>query len=144
MRDEAPLIFARKLGGLFPVNAAARDAVSAIDGQCVVKITKATRNQRRRALYWVVTQIVTDALNDMNGTTLTEADMHDIIRKKLGYYDEVRLPSGAVHIKYHSTSDRKMAEPDRAKFMERAFAVYSRWLGVPVETLTTEAHREAA
>jgi hypothetical protein len=143
MRDEAPLIFAKRLGGLFPVNGAARDALTAIEGQCVVKITRATANQRRRSLYWVVTNIVTDALNDLNGTTLTEQDMHDIIRKKLRYFDEVRLPSGDLFIKYHSTSDRKMSEPDRAKFMERAFAVYSRWLGVPVESLLEEGRKAA-
>ncbi|WP_016744367.1 hypothetical protein [Rhizorhabdus wittichii] len=143
MSDEAPLIFARKLGMLAPVNGAAREALKAIDGQCVVKITRANRNQRRRSLYWVVCSIVADALNDMHQMTLTDQDVHDLIRKKLGLFDSQVLPSGDVHIKLRSTSDRAMGEPERAAFTDRAFRVFSQWLGVPVETLLEEGRAAA-
>lgn len=144
MSDTAPLIFERRLGGLFPVNPAAREALTAVEGRCVIKITRATRNQQRRSLYWVVTGIVADVLNDMHGTTLTDQDLHDIIRRKLGLYTEVTLPSGDVHVKLRSTSDKAMAEPERAAFTDRALKVYSAWLGIPVETLTDEARQTAA
>lgn len=139
MSDKAPLIFAKRLGGLFPVNPAARAAVEAVQGQCVVKITRATRNQRRRAKYWIVAEIVAGLLNDAHGLTLTDDDLHDITRKKLGLVDRVTLPSGEVHERLRSTGDRAMQEPERAAYTTKAFAVWSAWVGVPVETLTSEA-----
>lgn len=139
MVELPPLIFERRLGGLFPVNPAAREAIAAIEGRAVVKITKANRNQKRRSLYWIVVGIVTELLNDKHGTTLTDADMHDIVRKKLGYYNEVILPSGEIYFKLASTSDKAMPESERAIYMNKAFAVFERWTGVEVATLTSEA-----
>lgn len=139
MTDEAPLIFAQRLGGLFPVNAAAKEAVKAIHGQCTVKIGKATRNQRRRSLYWVVCSIVVGLLNDLHDLTLSDQDLHDITRRKVGLYDEVTLPSGEIHIKLRSTSDRAMQEPERAAYTDKAFTMWSKWVGVPVDTLAREA-----
>lgn len=138
MPDEAPLIFEPRLGMLSPVNPSAREAVQAIEGRVRVQITRVARNQRRRALYWLVTAIVADLLNDAHGLALTDDDLHDIIRTKLRMYDEVTLPSGEVHRKLHSTSDKAMAEPERAAFMTKAFEIYSRWTGVDVETLRRE------
>lgn len=139
MSDQAPLVFERKLGMLSPVNPAAREAVEAIEGRCVVKITAARRNQRRRSLYWIVTGIVADLLNDAHGLSLTDNDLHDIIRIKLRMFDEITLPSGEVHRKLHSTSDKAMAEPERAAFTNEAFRIYSLWTGVDTETLRREA-----
>ena len=140
MADTPPLIFARRLGGLFPVNLAAKEAVAAIEGQCAVKITRATRNQKRRSLYWVLASIVAEALNDMHGLTLTDQDLHDITRDKLGLGYDVELPSGDVLHKRKSTSDRSMPEPERTAYTTKAFNLWSRWIGVPVEVLTREAH----
>lgn len=137
--DEAPLFFERRLGGLFPANAAARDAVAAIEGKVTVKITRANRNQRRRALYWLVASIVTPLLNDMHGLDLTESELHDLTRKRLGMVDHVVLPSGDTIERLHSTSDGAMQEPARAAFTDKAFRLWSRWVGVPVDTLTQEA-----
>jgi hypothetical protein len=36
-----------------------------------------------------------------------------------------------------------MTEPDRAAFVTWAFETLSKWLGVPVETLTEEARNAA-
>lgn len=136
--DEAPLLFEPKLGMLSPVNPAAREAVQHIQGRCVVKITGARRNQRRRALYWIVTGIVADLLNDAHGLALTDNELHDIIRTKLNMFDEITLPSGEIYRKLHSTSDRAMTEPERAAFTNKAFEIYSRWTGVETETLRRE------
>ena len=137
--DEAPLIFAAKLGGLFPVNPAAKEAMQGIDGQCVIKITRANRNQRRRSLYWIVCGIVSGLLNDLHNLTLTDNDLHDITRRKLQVFNKIELPSGEEYIKLRSTSDRAMTEPERAAYTTKAFAMWSQWIGVPVETLTREA-----
>lgn len=144
MADDAPLIFAARLGGLFPVNMAAKAAMQGIDGQCVVKVTRATRNQRRRSLYWVVASTVAELLNDMHDLTLTDNDLHDITRDKLGAVDEIELPSGEVFKRRKSTSDRAMPEPERAAYTDKAFKLWSRWVGIDVDTLTHEAERDAA
>ena len=109
------------------------------EGTVTVRISGGKRNQRRRSLYWVVCALVTQVLNDANDLTLTDDDLHDLTRKKLRLYDEITLPSGEVHIKLRSTSDKAMSEADRAVYTDRAFAVWSSWIGVPVDVLTREA-----
>jgi hypothetical protein len=138
LTDTAPLIFETRLNMLAPVNPAAREAVQSFKGRCVVKITGAARNQRRRGLFWIVTGLVANILNDMHDLTLTDQDLYDIVRRKLRMYDEIVLPSGEVHQKLWSTSDRAMTEPDRAEFTNKAFHVYELWTGIPVEDLRRE------
>lgn len=141
MTDKAPLYFTARLGGLFPANAAAEDAMKEITGTVRATLTGGKANQRRRSLYWVLVSIVTPILNDMHGMTLTDDDLHDIMRDKLGMFDEVRLPSGEVHRKRHSTSNRAMNEADRAEYLNKCIAVWSTWTGIDVATLTAEGQR---
>ncbi len=133
--DEAPLIFSRKLGMLAPANQAASEALRAIDGNVVVKITKANRNQRRRSLYWSVAAVVAKALSDMHDMVLTENDLHDLSRRKLGLFHTLVLPSGDVHYKLKSTADKHMTEPERAAYTDKAFKVWSQWLDCDLDTL---------
>lgn len=144
MADHAPMFFQARLGGLFPANAKAEEAMREIDGRVKVTITGGKANQRRRSLYWVLVSIVTPILNDQHNMTLTDDDLHDIMRDKLGMYDEVRLPSGEVHRKRWSTSNRAMNEHDRAEYLNKCIDIWSRWTGIDVTTLTHEAEREAA
>jgi hypothetical protein len=137
--DRAPLFFDVRLGGLFPANAAAEHAMQEIKGRVRVEITGGRANQRRRGLYRVVAALVVPLLNEQYGLTLDDDDLHDITRDKLKLFDEVALPSGEIHRKRRSTSNRAMNEADRADYTNRAFALWSTWCGVPVETLTREA-----
>ena len=141
MTDKPPLIFTAKLGMLAPVNAAARAAVAACVGDVTVQIKRATKNQRRRSLYWVVAEIVTGIMNDLHGLDMTEQELHDQTRKRLGMVTPITLPSGAVIERLHSTSDAAMQEPERAAYTTKAFALWARWTGVPVETLTAEGRK---
>lgn len=143
MTDRAPLYFTARLGGLFPANAAAEDAMKEITGTVRATLTGGKANQRRRSLYWVLVSIVTPILNDMHGMTLTDDDLHDIMRDKLGMYQELTLPSGEVHRKRHSTSNRAMNEADRAEYLNKCIAIWSTWTGIDVSTLTAEAERAA-
>ena len=135
---DAPLYFDAKLGGLFPANRVAAEAMQHITGRVTVKITGGKANQRRRSLYWVLVGIVIPLLNDAHNMTLTEDDLHDIMRDKLGMFDEVTLPSGEKHRKRHSTSNRAMNEAQRTEYLERCLAIWEKWCGVPVETLRHE------
>lgn len=144
MSDKAPLVFETHLGMLRPANAAAATAMQDIKGRVRVEIKGGVANQRRRGLYWSVAALVVPLLNDAHGLTLDEQDLHDITREKLRLYDEIVLPSGEVHHKLRSTSNRAMNEAERADFTTRALSIWSTWTGVDVTTLQTEAERLAA
>jgi hypothetical protein len=139
MSDKPPLLFDVRLGGLFPANVAAQEALREISGRVRCEITGGRANQRRRGLYWSVASLVVPLLNQAYRLTLDEADLHDITRDKLRLYDEVILPSGEVYRKRRSTSNRAMNEADRAEFTDRALALWSTWTGVDVTTLRNEA-----
>jgi hypothetical protein len=144
MSDDAPLFFEARLGGLFPANAKAEEAMQEIKGRVSVKITGGRANQRRRSLYWSVASLVVPLLNQAHQLTLDEDDLHDITRRKLKLYDEIKLPSGEVYLKLKSTSNRAMNEADRAAYTTRALELWSMWTGVDVTTLRNEAEELAA
>ena len=144
MPDRAPLFFQAHLGMLKPANAAAEAAMREIKGRVRVTMTGGTANQRRRGLYWLVAALVAPLLNERHNMTIDDNDLHDITRDKLRLYDEVTLPSGDVHRKRRSTSNRAMNEADRAEFTDRALALWSQWTGVDVTTLRAEAENDNA
>ena len=115
-----------------------------VKGKVRVTITGGIANQRRRGLYWLVAALVIPLLNEQHNMALDEDDLHDITREKLRLYDETTRPSGEVHHKLRSTSNRAMNEADRAEYTDKAFAIWSKWTGVDVETLRREAEDMAA
>jgi hypothetical protein len=139
MTDKAPLFFEAKLGMLKPANVAAENAMREIKGRVRVEIRGGSANQRRRGLYWAVLALVVPLLNNRFQMTLDDNDLHDITRDKLKLFDEVKLPSGDVHRKRRSTSNRAMNEAERAEYTDKALQLWSTWTGVPVETLGSEA-----
>lgn len=139
MSDKAPLYFETRLGMLKPANAAAETAMRDIHGKVRVEIKGGLANQRRRGLYWLVAALVVPLLNEAHGLTLDEQDLHDITREKLRLFDEIALPSGDVHHKLRSTSNRAMNEAERADFTDRALNLWSTWIGVDVTALREEA-----
>lgn len=143
MTDRAPLYFEARLGMLKPANRAAEEAMREITGTVRATLTGGKANQRRRSLYWVLVSIVTPILNDMHNLALTDDDLHDIMRTKLGMFDEVTLPSGDVHRKRWSTSNRAMNEADRADYLNKCISIWSTWTGIDPTTLTAEGQRAA-
>ena len=139
MTDKAPLLFQARLGGLFPANAAAETAMHEVAGKVRIEIKGGVANQRRRSLYWCVASLVVPLLNEAHNMTLDENDLHEITRQKLNIGQWIELPSGERHFKPASTSNRAMGEPERAAYTSAAFALWSRWTGVPVDTLAREA-----
>jgi hypothetical protein len=139
MAESAPLYFTVRLGGLFPASAKAEEAMREIKGKVRVEIKGGTANQRRRGLYWSVAALVAPLLNQQYGLTIDEDDLHDITRDKLKLYDEVVLPSGEIHRKRRSTSNRAMNEAERAEYTDKALHLWSTWTGVEVTALREEA-----
>lgn len=138
--DKAPMIFEVRLGGLFPSNAVAEQAMRDLKGRVKVgHISGGVANQRRRGLYWSVLALVVPLLNDKHGMTLDDDDLHSITRTKLRLYDEQVLPSGEVYHKLRSTSNRAMNEAERADYTDRALHLWSTWVGIDVTTLRAEA-----
>lgn len=144
MAERTPLYFAKRLGGLYPACPAAEKALAAVDGRVRVRITSSRGNDKRMSLYWVVLTIAAPILSDLcQGEPMDEAMLHRVLKDRLGLYTETILPSGEVVKNYDSISFAKMPENERAAFIDRAFVCLSKWLGIPVETLTTEARNAA-
>lgn len=140
MADSPPLFFTRRLGGLFPANADAEKALAAIDGQVRVKITRTQGNNKRIALYWIVLGLAAPMLSEQcEGDALDATLLHRVLKDRKGLYTETVLPSGEIIRNYDSISFATMPENERAAFIDWAFETLSKWLDVPVETLTAEA-----
>lgn len=138
MREEPPLIFEKVLGTLRPANGAAADALNAIQGRVVVKFTKMNRNQRRRAWYWVMLDVVAEVLTESTGTPWDAECLHDDVRQILGLGEWLESPSGRRKFKPRSTSDRSMSEVERARWTDRVATYFSRQIGVEMHTLIEE------
>lgn len=139
MADSPPLLFVGVLGKLAPANDAAAKAMRAIGrDQVVVKITKATRNQRRRSFYWTMLDVASEVFADTTGTPWDAETLHDELRKSLRFGVELKTPSGRVIWKPQSTSDKSLTEVDRARWTDRVATFLSRELGVPIADLMEE------
>jgi hypothetical protein len=136
--DQPPLFFAKRLGGLYPANPAAEQALAAVDGKVRVKITRTHGNNRRLSLYWIVLGIAAPML-DEQAPGLTDDLLHKVLKDRRGLVRIVRLPSGEEVKDYDSISFASMTEVERAGFIDWAFKTLSGWLGVSVEELTNEA-----
>ena len=137
--DKAPLYFEAHLGMLRPANRAAEEAMREISGRVRVTMTGGKANQARRAVYWIIAGLIVPILNQRYNMTLTEDDLHDIMRDKFRMYDETVLPSGEVHRKRWSTSNRAMNEADRTDYLNKCLAVWETWTGIDPATLRREA-----
>jgi hypothetical protein len=145
MADSPPLFFERRLGGLFPACPAAEKALAAVTGRVRVKITRTQGNNKRIALYWIVLGIAAPLLSEQcSGDAIDDEMLHDILKDRRGLYSISVLPSGEIVKNYRSISFHQMDEAERAKYIDWAFETLSKWLGVPVETLTREAQEQAA
>lgn len=140
MSDQPPLIFRRVLGSLRPVGPIAEQAVAALDdGPVRVRITRTAGNVRRNALYWSVLGLAAPMLSErIEGDAIDAEMLHRILKDRRGLVRVIMLPSGDTIKDYDSTSFAKMAEPERAAFVDWALDTLSKWLGCNVEDLRRE------
>lgn len=140
--DKPPLLGRVALGRIVPSNGSARDALRASEGLDIrFEIKRSGANQRRRAFYWVMLDVASEALTDRTGVPMDAELLHDVLKRKLGLGEEIALPSGEIIFKPKSTSNRAMTEPERARWTDRCVAVLSHWLSVEISELMDEARR---
>lgn len=144
MSDKPPLIFRPVLGSLRPANRFADEAVKSISGPVVVKITKATANQRRRGYYWVLLGVAAQVLQDRDGQPWDAELLHEEMKEALGLGRYLTTPSGRKVFKPRSTSDASMTEPERARWLDRVSNALGQWTGIPAEDLMREAREQEA
>jgi hypothetical protein len=137
MADSPPLLFTRRFSGLFPANAAAEEAVKAIDGKVRVEFKSMRGNARRNALYWACLGVAAPML-DEKAPGITVDLLHKVLKDRAGLVRIVTLPSGEQVKDYESISFAKMTEPERAGFIDFALKTVSAWLGVDVTDLRRE------
>lgn len=138
MADTAPIICEQVFGTLRPANAYSAEALKAIQGKCVVKVTRMTRNQKRRAWYWIMLDVVAEQLADSTGTPWDAETLHDDLRQRLKLGTTLLTPGGREVFKPTSTSDRAMSEIERARWTDRVATYLSRQVGVEVHQLIDE------
>lgn len=144
--DKPPLIFAKHLGALRPVNRAALEAMNGLEpGKHIkVKVTSMTRNQRRRGFYWVMLTVAAEVLADRTSDPWDAELLHLELKKVLKLGVTFTTPSGREVFKPRSTSDAKMPELERARWTDRCATTLSHWIGVPIADLMDEVRSRAA
>lgn len=143
MADSPPLIGRVRFGTLQASNGPGRDALKACEGMEVrFEIKKSGANQRRRGFYWVMLDVAADALTDATDSPWDAESLHDELKRKLRLGTQLLNKKGEeVGFKPHSTSNRAMTEPERARWTDRCAAVLSHWIGCEVVELMNEARR---
>lgn len=144
--NKPPLIFAKHMGALRPVNRAAIDMLNALEpGKHVkAKITSMTRNQRRRGFYWVMLTVAAEVLSDRTNDPWDAELLHLELKKVLKLGVTFTTPSGREVFKPASTADGNMGEAERAHWTNRCANVLSHWVGVPIHDLMDEVRSRAA
>ncbi len=144
-RDREPLLFTLKLGALRALSKASMDALASLmPGDIVELVIKRARpNQRRMNLYWAVAGKAAENWPMAVGT-MTSQMLHRETKENLGIGHVVETKKGRRIFDPDSISFADMTEDQRAAYITAAFALWSRALGVDVQTLLDEAKREAA
>lgn len=142
MSDKPPLLFEVRFGALHPINTTARDAVKAIPpGPVRIEIKRTRANERRRGFYWTMLDVAAEALTDATGFPFDQETLHGELKKRLGLGETFTTPSGHTIFKPKSTSNRAMAEPERARWTDRCGTVLSHWIGCEITELMDETRR---
>ena len=142
MSDKPPLMFEARLGALHPMSTAAREAIKAIPAGLVrIEIKRTRANEGRRGFYWIMLDVAAEAMTDSTGFPFDQETLHTELKKRLGLGETFTTPSGHTIFKPKSTSNRAMAEPERARWTDRCANVLSHWLGCEISELMNEARR---
>ncbi|MEO1169638.1 MAG: hypothetical protein AAFW97_13100 [Pseudomonadota bacterium] len=141
MPDKPPLLVRRAFGALRPTNSVTESAILAYPEDAVlrVKITKASGNTKRNALYWVVLAVFCEHMAErLPGAT--PAAMHRKLKRDLGLAAPiVSAKTGEIiDYDYESISFNSMPEHERSEYVNAAFDKLASWLGCTVQELTQE------
>jgi len=89
------VLMTRRLDALRPADAQARDALSKVSPGTTVRVElKRVRNPRQHRLYWALVHLVFQH----QSRYATQEQLHNAIKVRVGYYDELETPTGVVCI----------------------------------------------
>jgi len=141
MSEVPPLLFRKHLGGLYPANQEAEEAIAAIERNSLIQadIKQTKGNNKRMGLYWLVLGKAAEALTDVcEGDALNRKMLHQVLKDRGRLYTTTTLPSGEVLKNYESIRFAKMTENERSAYINWAFQTLAKWLGCSVDDLTKE------
>lgn len=148
MTDVEPLLFRYELGALRPVTGEAEDFLHTLtSGQIVKGDFKIPRgNVKRLAWYWVMLKIAVEQLSDAIDGKFTRRMLHNWFKRQTGLATPVvsKKTGEILDYDYDSISFARMAENERAEYIDQVSELLARRLGVDVTTLRTEAEGMAA
>jgi len=145
MTEAAPLFARKVLGSLRPANRFCEEAIGHLkEGETVtIKLGKVTRNQKRRAFYWVLLHVASRVLQDRTDSPWDAESLHLVLKQKLRLGEDLKNHKGEViGFKPRSTSDARMTETERSRWLDRVSNVLSHWTGVPAADLVREAREQ--
>ncbi len=144
MSDKPPLLGEVRFGALHPTNSAGREAIkNCPPGQVRFEIKGTRANEARRGFYWTMLDVAAEAMTNKTGFPFDQELLHKTLKEKLQLGDSFTTPSGHTIFKPHSTSNRAMTEPERARWTDRCANVLSHWLGCEIGELMDEARRRS-
>jgi hypothetical protein len=146
--DAEPLLFKTGFGGtLLPVTGAAKEAVALIGtGQLVkIKVVKAPGNLKRLAWYWVMLKVALSNLADAFDGPVTTRSLHRWLKRRAGLAKPITAKKSGeiIDYDYDSIAFDKMAEHERAEFIDFARQTLAERLGCDPADLETEARSAA-
>lgn len=149
MSDQPPILVRKVFGSLRPANRASEEALAAYpsDATLRVKITRASGNSRRMALYWCCLAVAVENLSDrVEGGLLTTRSLHRKLKRDLGLAKPIVAPRTGeiIDYDYESIAFDSMPEHERAQFIDAALARLSGWLGCDITDLRREGEAQAA
>lgn len=148
MADKEPQLYRYSLGALRPVTGEAEDFLRTLKPGQIVKgdFVIPRGNTRRLAWYWVMLKLASEQLSDAVDGMLTRKALHRWLKRKLGLATPIvsKRTGEIIDYDYDSISFASMPEHERAVFIDQTNELLARSLGVDLETLRTEAERQAA
>ena len=120
------IVLLERIGrGLYPVDGVAEEELSSLPAHVelradVVQPTRRSLPQLR--LYWAVLQLVADRMNNEGGRPIDKRTLHQWVKLKCGYVDDIVLRTGEIIEVPGSVALDRMDQDEFNRFFEKSVA----------------------
>lgn len=145
MADREPILFRRAFGALRPATPAAEEILKTLPDKPVrIEIKGVRGSTKRMALYWCCLKVACEQLSDAVEGQMTPRLLHRYLKRKLGLSAPVVSKRTGEILDYDDESIRfeAMPENERARYIDQALELLSRWIGTDITTLRSEAQAQ--